>query len=73
MNINLDYIRKLLLSIADNGEVILNTVNGIEPYLAEMLAVIKNGGEPTDEQWDALNARLDAGSAELAAAVKKGG
>lgn len=42
----------------------------ISIYVSAIETMIKNGGNPTDEQWASLKQLLDAGSAALAAAAE---
>lgn len=38
------------------------------PYVEAIVMMVKSGGAPSDDDWTALQARLDAGSAALQAA-----
>lgn len=46
-------------------------VNAAIPYAQSIIDIIKEGREPTPEEWATLRANLNAGSAEIAAAAER--
>lgn len=67
---DLEYIAKLLVAIAQAGPAVISGVEQAMPYAEAIASTIGNGGKPPDQSdWDALHVRLDAGSAQLQAAA----
>lgn len=63
---DLEYIAKLLVAIAQAGPAVISGVEQAMPYAEAIAATVGNGGKPpAPADWDALHARLDAGSAQL--------
>ena len=65
MALDLTYIEQLVASILAAAPAIESGIADATPYIEAIAALVKNGGEPTQSDWDALHARLDAGSAAL--------
>lgn len=63
------FIEGLVQSIINAAPAIIKGVQTAEPFVADIVALAENGGKPTADQWTTLRARLDAGSAALAAAA----
>lgn len=73
------------VTVAIDGQKILDLLNtllavapaiekglvSIEPFVEAIVAMIRNGGTPTDQQWGDLKSRLDEGSQALADAAAK--
>lgn len=68
---DLSNIAKLLVAIAEAGPAVISGVQDAMPYAQAIAATLANGGKPpSDDDWAALHARLDAGSNELQNAAK---
>lgn len=65
MAIDLSKVEQIVSAIVAAAPAIEQGVMSSAPYVEAIIELIKAGGSPTDEQWAALNARLDAGSAAL--------
>lgn len=72
MNIDLSKIEQIVASIIAAAPAIEQGVLSAEPYVEAIVAMIQNGGAPSDKDWAALKSRLDAGSAALQAAANEG-
>lgn len=68
---DLEYIAKLVQSIVAAAPAIIKGYQTAEPYVEAVATLIKNGGVPSEEDWAALKARLDEGSAALSAAAEE--
>lgn len=62
---DLAQITALVQSIVAAGPAIEQGIVSIEPYVEAVVSMIKNGGNPTDEEWAALEASLQVGSQAL--------
>jgi len=67
--IDIAKIGQIVIAIAQAAPAIEQGVASIEPYVAAIISMIKNGGNPSQADWDALTARLNAGSSQLDAAA----
>ena len=70
----MDYtkIAEFLAAIAKAGPAVISGVKDAMPYAEAIVATVRNGGKPpSDADWAALHARLDAGSAELQRAANE--
>jgi hypothetical protein len=64
-------IEQIVSSIIAAAPAIEAGLATAEPYVEAIVSMIQNGGAPSDEEWAALKARLDAGSAALQAAANE--
>ena len=69
MAIDLTKVEAIVSSIVAAAPAIEQGVLSAEPYIEAIVAMIQHGGAPSDDDWAALKARLDAGSAALQAAA----
>lgn len=69
MAIDLTKIEAIVSSIIAAAPAIEQGIITAEPYVEAIVAMIQHGGAPSDDDWTALKARLDAGSAALQAAA----
>lgn len=66
---DLTKIEAIVQSIIAAAPAIEQGIITAEPYVEAIVAMVKNGGAPSDDEWAALKARLDAGSAALQTAA----
>lgn len=71
MNIDIDKVQAFIASLIAAAPAIEQGLASAEPYVVALVDMIRNGGTPTDAEWAALKARLDAGSAALQAAANE--
>jgi hypothetical protein len=57
---------QIVSAIIKAAPIIEQGVVDAEPYVQAIVALVKNGGQPTAADWAAVNARLDAASAVIA-------
>ena len=69
MAIDLSKVEAIVSSIIAAAPAIEQGVLSAEPYIEAIVEMIQHGGAPSDDDWAALKARLDAGSAALQAAA----
>lgn len=69
--LDLAKITALVQEIVSAAPAIIDGIVSIEPYVEAIVAMIANGGNPTDAQWATLQASLAAGSATLQAAASE--
>lgn len=66
--IDLAKVIEIVNAIISAAPAIESGIASATPYVEAIAVMIKNGGQPTDDEWTALKASLDAGSAALAEA-----
>lgn len=67
--IDVGKVEDLVQAIITIAPAIEKGIVDAAPYVEAIVGMIRNGGTPSDTDWAALRARLDAGSAALQAAV----
>lgn len=67
-NIDVGKILDIVNAIIAAAPAIENGIASAAPFVEAISEMIANGGKPTDAQWTALKAKLDANSSILAAA-----
>jgi len=65
----ISFAETLVSAVVKAAPAIEAGVEEAEPYVEAIVTLVRNGGNPSDDDWTALKARLDAGSAELQAAA----
>lgn len=64
--IDLVKVEQLVLDIISAAPAIQAAEQSALPFVMAIVQMVQNGGKsPSDEEWDALAARLDAGSSAL--------
>ncbi len=67
-NIDIGKIIEIVSAIVQAAPAIEQGIASAAPFVEAISEMIANGGKPSDEQWAALKARLDSGSAILTSA-----
>lgn len=67
-NIDVGKILDIVSAIIAAAPAIENGIASAAPFVEAISEMIANGGKPTDDQWTALKAKLDANSNILAQA-----
>lgn len=69
--IDLAKIEAIVEAILAAAPAIEQGLASTAPYVEAIVTMVKTGGNPSDEDWATLNAALDSGSAQLAAAAQQ--
>jgi hypothetical protein len=68
---DLTKIEAIVQAIISAAPAIEQGITSAAPYVEAIVAMIQHGGAPSDDDWTALKARLDAGSAALQSAANE--
>jgi hypothetical protein len=69
--IDIGKIEQIVSAIIGAAPAIEQGVMTAAPYVQAIVSLIQHGGAPSDDDWTALKARLDAGSAALQTAANE--
>ena len=67
---DLTKILAIVEAIVAAAPAIEEGIADIQIYVSAIETMIKNGGDPTDDQWTAIRALLDSGSSTLQSAAE---
>lgn len=70
-NIDIAKIVEVVEGVVAAAPAIERGVSSAAPFVLAIIELVQHGGNPTDAEWAALKARLDAGSAALQKAAKE--
>lgn len=59
MGATVETIAQVILQLVQLGPAIIKTVDDAKPFVEEFAALLRGGTEPTQDDLDALKARID--------------